>query len=394
MRNFAHVALYAALINLALVFLKYGMGVVSGSIALKADAIHSFVDVLASLTVFAGIKLSERKTRTFPYGLYKVENLIALATSFFIFYAAYGIVAEVLRAPAGQAVTNIPIAIGGMLGAVAAIYFFSRYELKVGMQAGSPSLIADAKHVRTDLLSSSVVVIGLAGGLVGWSIDRYVAIVIVVLIAKLGWDILVDAIKVLLDATTEFEILDSVKEILLGFPEVKEVRSLLGRQSGRFKFIEATVVLRVKTLEAAHHISSAMEEEVYDTFPDIDRFIVHYEPEEKPSKVYAIPVTRDTGVLSEHFGEAEQFLLVTLDVAGGRVVEEKLLDNPFAHAQERRGLRVADRLADMEVDVVVSRDEMKGSGPYYLFMARGIEVNFTKIESVDEIKEKICGESA
>ena len=390
MKNFAHVALYAALVNLALVFLKYGIGAISGSLALRADAIHSFVDVLASLTVFAGIKLSERKSRTFPYGLYKVENLVALLTAFAIFYAAYGIIAEVMRAPAGQEVTNVHIAIGGMLGAIAAIYFFSRYELKVGILVGSPSLIADAKHVRTDLLSSSIVVIGLVAGWIGWSVDRYVAVIIVAFIARMGWGILVDAIKVLLDATTDFETLDRVKEILYSFPEVREVRSLLGRQSGRFKFIEATVILGVKTLEEAHHLSSVVEEDVYDTLPEIDRFIIHCEPEEKPLRVYALPLAQDAQVLSEHFGEAPQFLVMTLDVAKRQIVEEKLLDNPFADLEKRRGIRVGDWLADMGVDVVVSRDEIEGSGPYYFFMAKGIEVNLTNIGNVEEIKKRLC----
>ena len=389
-KKFARVALYAALVNLGLVFLKYGIGLFSGSIALKADAIHSLVDVLASLTVFAGISLSERKTRTFPFGLYKLENLIALITSFAIFYAAYEIITEVFRTPTGQEVTNIPIAVISMICATMAIYFFSKYELKVGKRVGSPSLIADAKHVKTDVLSSSLVVIGLAAGWVGWKIDHYIAVVIVVLIAKLGWDVLVDAIKVLLDATTDFKTLDRVKDILYSFSEVREVRSLLGRQSGRFKFIEATILLRVKSLEAAHQISSAMEEEVYDTFPEIDRLIVHYEPEKKPSKVYAIPLSKNSNKLSEHFGEAFQFLIATVDVAARCIIEEKLLDNPYINIKKRCGIKVADWLAQMGVDVVVSQDEIKGSGPYYLFMATGIEVNLTEFENVEDIKLLIC----
>ena len=62
-----------------------------GSLALKADAIHSLADVVSSFTIFLGIVIADRKTRTFPEGLYKVENLVALASSFFIFFAAYEI---------------------------------------------------------------------------------------------------------------------------------------------------------------------------------------------------------------------------------------------------------------------------------------------------------------
>jgi len=66
-KSFAYVALLSAGFNVLLVLLKYGLSVLSGSIALRADAFHSLIDVLASLGIFAGIKISERKSSTFPY---------------------------------------------------------------------------------------------------------------------------------------------------------------------------------------------------------------------------------------------------------------------------------------------------------------------------------------
>lgn len=88
-KSFAYVALLSAGLHIILAVLKYGLGVFSGSIALRADEFHSFADVLSSLGIFVGIKISERKSSTFPYGLYKVENLAALVTSLFIFLAAF-----------------------------------------------------------------------------------------------------------------------------------------------------------------------------------------------------------------------------------------------------------------------------------------------------------------
>lgn len=89
-KSFAYVALLSAGLHIILAVLKYGLGVFSGRIALRADEFHSFADVLSSLGIFVGIKISERKSSTFPYGLYKVENLAALVTSLFIFLAAFG----------------------------------------------------------------------------------------------------------------------------------------------------------------------------------------------------------------------------------------------------------------------------------------------------------------
>ena len=85
MVGYARVAAYSFLVNTLLMVAKYGLGIVSGSLALKADAIHSLADVVSALTIFLGIHISGRKTKTFPEGLYKVENLVALFSTFFIF---------------------------------------------------------------------------------------------------------------------------------------------------------------------------------------------------------------------------------------------------------------------------------------------------------------------
>ena len=74
---------------------------------------------------------------------------------------------------------------------------FSRYELKVGLAVGSPSLVADARHVTTDLLASAVILLGIIVTYLGYSIDRYVALLVALLVARIGVQILVEAVKVL-----------------------------------------------------------------------------------------------------------------------------------------------------------------------------------------------------
>jgi divalent metal cation (Fe/Co/Zn/Cd) transporter len=85
MNGYAKVAIYSCLVNAALMVAKYFLGEASGSLALKADAIHSLADVVSSLTIFLGIVIADRKTKIFPQGLYKVENLVAMLSSLFIF---------------------------------------------------------------------------------------------------------------------------------------------------------------------------------------------------------------------------------------------------------------------------------------------------------------------
>ena len=76
--------------------LKYIFAILSGSAGLAADAIHSASDVIASITVFVGLKISQRKSRHFPYRLYKVENFVSLIVAVAILFAGYEIAKETL----------------------------------------------------------------------------------------------------------------------------------------------------------------------------------------------------------------------------------------------------------------------------------------------------------
>jgi cation diffusion facilitator family transporter len=277
-KGFAHVALFSAGLHISLVVLKYGLGVLCGSIALRADAFHSVADALSSLGIFVGINISERKPKGFPYGLYKVENLTALITCFAIFFAAYEIIREIIRSEPSASVSNVPVGILGLLFIMVLTLLFSRYETNVGRRVGSPSLVADAKHIETDLLSTGGILIGLLMSLWSWNADRYIAVIIAILMAWLGSKILVDSLKVLLDASMSQDHLDRIRNIFYEFPQVKRVMHLRGRCSGRYDFLEAEAALDVDTLQEAHRISSAIEEEVYDRHPEVDRLLIHYEP--------------------------------------------------------------------------------------------------------------------
>lgn len=91
------IAVFAICVNLALFGIKITFATLSQSIALKAEAIHSLSDVVASLTVFGGLILAKRKSKKFPYGLYKVENLVSIIVALAIFFAGYEIVTEALK---------------------------------------------------------------------------------------------------------------------------------------------------------------------------------------------------------------------------------------------------------------------------------------------------------
>ena len=399
MYGYAKVAIYSCLVNSALMTVKYYLGQASGSLALKADAIHSLADVVSSLTIFLGIVIADRKTKAFPQGLYKVENLVALLSSLFIFYASYDIGFEALWGNDSGQITGIPQVTAGIILIMAVAAVFSRYELKVGLAVGSPSLVADARHVTTDLLASAVILLGIISTYLGYPIDRYVALLVAVLVARIGVKILVEAVKVLLDATLDYPTLNGIRKILESREEVKEVLSIGGRSSGRFKFVEISLTTDLKLLRDAHELTSQIEEEILDQYPNIDKILIHYEPEHKVSLLIAVPLDvpgdsppNEKSRLSEHFGEAAYFAIIAKDSSNNAVLIKDYLKNPFKDLERKKGVKAAELLAEYGVDQVRSPVQFDGKGAGYALEAMQIEVVPTDSRTLEGLIADIKGE--
>jgi len=338
------IGFYSIGVNVLLVVLKGGLAYLSGSVALVADTIHSATDVISSITVLAGIKISKRKSKHFPYGLYKVENFVSLLTSLFIFVAGYEIVKTVFFDPVTLKREYLPYAMGGLVAAMAITFAFSRYELRQGTAIGSPSLIADAKHIRTDMMSSCVILAGLVGGLFGLDLDRIAAIVVVLLVFKAGAGIFADAFRVLLDASLDFKTLDQVKTIILKDPRVVSINGLWGRNSGQYKFIEADIIIKARNLEKAHLVSQRIEKHIREAVAHVDHILIHYAPQKRETRTVAVPLKKDHLGISEHFGTAPCFYVARVRERDGVLLSEAYDTNPFADEEKGKGIKVSEWL--------------------------------------------------
>jgi len=384
-------ALYSLGLNLTLVGVKYFLGVFSGSLALLADAVHSLADVISSASVWIGIRMSRRQSKRFPYGLYKVENLVALVTALLIMAAGVEIIQGAFGRHQQLLIGRLPPAIGGVILIALVLWSFSRFELKKAKALASPSLGADARHILTDLCSSCLILIALAAAYlqIRFPLDRIAALLIAILVGWVGLRIAVDAIRVLLDASLDFDTLSAIREIILGFPQVSKVIALRGRNSGRFKFIEVEVALRLRELARAHLVAEQMETQIKATVPNVDHIVIHYEPVTKETVVYAIPVALDKMTLSAHFGEAPYFFLLRLRNNNQELLEERFLSNPFKDAASGKGIKVAEWLIGLGVDKVISHKSFDHKGPHYVFSTAGVIMQQTDLTLLNEIKEKI-----
>jgi predicted Fe-Mo cluster-binding NifX family protein len=233
--------------------------------------------------------------------------------------------------------------------------------------------------------------VGLAGTYfqVKLPLDRVAALVIVVLIGRVGVKIAVDAIRVLLDASLDFKSLNNIREIILENPQVSKINALTGRNSGRFKFIEADLALKIRELEKAHFVAVQIENRIKSRVPHVDHILIHYEPVEKETRVIALPAAEDRRHLSEHFGEAPYFLLLTFKSGDGRLLEESWLSNPFQAVVKGKGIKVSEWLVSLGVDEVVTHKSFAHKGPHYVFSDNGVEVRQTEESNLNELKESL-----
>ena len=385
----SRVAWASIAVNIFLTLLNLAIAAASGSLAVAAEMVHNLVDLVASVAVLAGVKISERESRAFPYGLYKVENVVAVGVAILIFFTAYEIAKKALFSEPEAAMVSGWMLAGVALSAVIPLAF-SVYEMRVGRELNSPSLMADAQEYRTHVFSSGVVFLALVGQMIGYPVDRYAALVIVVLIAKTGWELLADGMRVLLDASLDAETLDQVRAIIEAEPTVTEVRWVVGRNAGRYRFLEADLALRVDDLEKAHAVSQRLETAIREQVPHVERVLIHYEPQVRTHLRYAVPVADTGGTVSEHFGESPFFGLVAVRTADGMVERQEMLANPHQAVAKAKGIRVAEWLVGLKADVVLLREDVHGKGPAYVFADAGIETRLTQTATLAEaIAEQI-----
>jgi cation diffusion facilitator family transporter len=379
---------YSVAINVILIAINAGIALASGSLAVEAELVHNLVDLLTAIGVLVGLKLAARKSKAFPYGLYKLENVITVVLAGMIFFTAYEIVRDALFQPARPATVNLWM-LGGVVVAAVIPLVFSHFELRAGQAANSPALIADAKEYRAHVFTTGTVFAALLAQWFDFPLDRVAALIIVVAIAKTGWDLLADGMRALLDASLDAETLLEIREIVAAEPAVSDLKWVTGRNAGRFRFVEAEVALRVHDLEKAEAVVRRIETQIHQVVPHIERVLIHAEPMERTHLRYAIPLADPGGTISEHFGEAPYFALVRVRLADGAIEEQQVVANPHIDVEKAKGIRVAEWLTAQKADVILLRSNLQGRGPVYVFADAGVEMEETGARTLSAVMDQV-----
>jgi predicted Fe-Mo cluster-binding NifX family protein len=226
--------------------------------------------------------------------------------------------------------------------------------------------------------------VALLGSQSGYALDRVAALIIVAAVVKTGWDLFAGAVRVLLDASLDIERVNDIREIVIADPSVAEVKWLTARNAGRFRFVEAGVALRVSDLGKAEIALERIQKAVRTAIPQVERVLLHLEARKSPQTTCALPLSSLSGAISEHFGDAAYFAFVTVDQANASIIEQRILPNPCLGLDKGKGMELARWLAAQKIDALLSRVDLTGRGPDYVFRDAGIKVQRTSDSILSE----------
>lgn len=360
-------AKYSTIANLILAIIKGVVGVLSGSIALIADSIHSFSDIFASLAVYIGLRLSRRKPdEKFPYGYYKFETLASLLISVIIIITGFDIIIESFNGILAPKTLEIPlIALSVAVLSVAVSLLLAKYKERVGNEIGSQALINDGKHSLVDVFSSIIVFVGILSAYIGYPVLQGVAsFAVALLIIYIGLKFGKEAILVLLDACLDPEIVENIKVIATNFEGVEGVHDIKVRRSGPFVFAELHLETKMRLpVQKANEISNNVEKLIKEEIDDLDSITIKIEPGKKLILKIAVPVENNNGLMSRisnHFAKSPYFLIA--DIAKGKMKNLQIKKNSATNYERKRGLKAVEFLKDEKVDIVIVKGEVR-EGP-------------------------------
>jgi cation diffusion facilitator family transporter len=379
---------YAILVTLVLVGLNLVIALASNSLAVGAEAFHNFADFLTSVAILVGLKFATRKSAAFPYGLYKLENLLSVGLAIMIFFTAYEFVHDALF-QADRQTTVQPWMFAALVVVTLIPLLFSHYQLRAGRQANSPALTAAAKEFRTHVFTTGIVFISLLSTKINFPVDRIGVVIIALIIVKTGWELLSDGMRALLDASLSREILDQIQALIVSEPAVATVRWVNGRNAGRVRFVEAGVTLRVQDRERVTTVTQRLENSIRASIPHVERVLIHTEVQPRTQVRYAVPLQDTSGQISEHFSQASYFAFFIYDFNTHTITSQMLVENPCKVQEQSRGIQVAEWLVKEKVDAVLVIKSRQGKGPGYVLSNAGIEEKITTAATLAEAVEEV-----
>lgn len=280
------VLLVALAVNISMTLLKLVLGLLTGSLAVLADAMHSATDGFSSLLGLLTNGLSDPEPdRDHPYGHHKYEAIGALAIAAFILFTAF----EILQTAVDRLRAGLqPLRLEGqelwlLLMVLGFNILLASYERSEGRRLGSQLLKADAAHTSSDVWTTAVVLVGLSGAVwlkLPW-LDVALAIPLCLLLVRACWTVLRTNLPLLVDQIAIAP--EAIHQVAMDVPGVLNCHDIASRGVlGQQVFIDMHMVVDANDLPTAHRITELVEEHLESRFGRV-RCTIHLEPREYAS---------------------------------------------------------------------------------------------------------------
>lgn len=280
----ARVEALAVCSNTILVIGKFITGLITGSVGIIAEAIHSTIDLVSSMIAFTSVRISGQpadKDHKFGHG--KAENIAGSVEAVLIFVAAVMILQQAMqRISRGGEVEHAGLGVLVMAVATGVNIVVSQILLSQGRKLESVALEADGMHLRADVYTSAGVLLGM--GAIWWTgidiLDPIIAIIVGLIIIYAAYEIFVKSFRPLMDASLSEEEEEEIATAI----EKAEIEGLVGfhdmrtRRSGSERYVDMHLVVRSGlSIDAVHEICDQVEANIYQCFPLVN-VLVHAEP--------------------------------------------------------------------------------------------------------------------
>jgi len=267
--------------NITLIILKIIVGIISGSVSIISEAIHSTMDLLASIIAFFSVKVSDLPPdKKHPYGHGKFENISGVIEAILIFIASIWIIYEAIVKIYNQSEIE-SIGLGTIVMGISGLINFlvSKQIYKVAKKTNSIALEADALHLKADVYTSLGVAVGLL--LIYFTdyhlLDPIVAIIVAIFILFESYNLLKKAFVPLLDTSIEENEIQIIKNYFI--KNNLKMHDLKTRKSGKYKFAELHLTLnRNEKLEFVHNTCDIIESDLKKIISDFE-ITIHVEPD-------------------------------------------------------------------------------------------------------------------
>jgi len=276
-------ALGSIAVGIVVLGLKFLAWKLTGSVALYSDALESIINVATAIAAFIAIRVSAMPADdNHPYGHTKAEYFSAVLEGVLIILAALAILREAWRGFIAPAPIDAPVLGLAISGAATVVNLaWGTLLIRRGRRMRSPALVADGKHLMTDVWTSGGVIVGVAlVALTGWSrLDPAIAALVALNILRAGWKIMQDSVAGLMDAALPPEDIARIEVIIAATRgPTNDVHDLRTRHAGRLTFIDFT--LRVPgsmSVDDSHAVCDDLEDALRREFPE-SSITIHVEP--------------------------------------------------------------------------------------------------------------------